>query len=111
MSTRVAPHRERLPNRRRGVRDSFAWRERRIHVAAGLSEDGRVLECFLRGGGRVGSDTDALLDDLAVLLSRGLQHGDKLADMQKGLGRLPDGSPTSVVGAALDALLAIEVTQ
>jgi hypothetical protein len=111
MNTRIATQRERLPNRRRGVRDSFTWRERRIHVAAGFSEDGRVLECFLRGGGRVGSDTDQMLDDLAVLVSRGLQHGDKLVDMKKGLGRLPDGTPASVVGAALDALLAIEATQ
>jgi hypothetical protein len=104
--------RERLPDRRRSVRVSFRWpaeTDRSVHVTAGFAEDGRVLECFLRGGGRVGSDVDALLDDVAILVSRGLQHGDHLADIARGLGRLPGGAPSSIVAAVVDELVRLEV--
>jgi hypothetical protein len=103
--------RERLPNRRVSVVDCIRWpleSGRRIHVAAGFAEDGRLLETFLRGGGRVGSDTDMLLDDAAVLLSRCLQHGDRLQLIGAGVGRLPGGGPSSIVGAVVDMLLRIE---
>jgi hypothetical protein len=103
--------REQLPNRRQSVTDQASWplRDgRRIHVPAGLTPDGRVFETFLRGGGRVGSETDFLLDDIAVLISRALQHGDTLEAIGRGLGRLSEGAPASVVGAVVDRLLAIE---
>jgi hypothetical protein len=101
--------RERLPNRRLNIGDSFLWGGRRVHVMAGLAHDGSIRECFLRGGGRVGSETDALLDDVAVLISHLLQRGAELADLAKGMGRLPpDGAASSIVGAAVDALLHLE---
>jgi hypothetical protein len=100
--------RERLPNRRQQVTDSVWWNGRRIHVSAGFTDDGRLLEVFLRGGGKVGSERDHTLDDIAVVVSRLLQHGDQLDDIGRGLGRLPDGEPASVVGAVVDQLLAIE---
>jgi hypothetical protein len=103
--------RERLPNRRDSTTAPAWWppeRPRRIHVTAGFTDDGRVLEAFLRGGGVVGSERDHLLDDIAVLVSRDLQHGDGLAQLAAGVGRLPDGRPTSVVGAVIDALLELE---
>jgi hypothetical protein len=103
--------RQRLPSRRDNVTVPAWWppdRPRRIHVTAGLTADGRILETFLRGGSVVGSERDRLLDDVAVLISRGLQHGDMLAELAAGVGRLPDGSPASVVGAVIDAMLAIE---
>jgi hypothetical protein len=99
--------RERLPNRRRQITDITRWPlagGRSIHVSAGLAPDGRILETFLRGGGRVGSETDFLLDDVAVILSRLLQHGDTIELIARGVGRLPDGSPASMVGAAVDVL-------
>jgi hypothetical protein len=102
--------RERLPNRRRAVTDGIRWPTGdggRIHVSAGLAPDGRVLEVFLRGGGRVGSDLDFLLDDIAVLTSRLLQHGDTLDAIAAGLGRLPDGAPASVIGAAIEKAVAM----
>lgn len=104
--------RQRLPNRRANIGDRFTWRGRRPHVMAGLAPDGRILECFLRGGGTTGSDTDQLLDDVAALISRALQHGDTVAGLARGMGRLPpDASPTSIVGAALDALLRLEESE
>jgi hypothetical protein len=102
--------RERLPNRRRQVKDFMRWPlegGKRIHVSAGLSADGRILEAFLRGS-KIGSELDFLLDDIAVLLSRDLQHGDRLAQIASGLGRLPDGKPASLIGAVVDRLRSIE---
>ncbi|HLJ20095.1 MAG TPA: ribonucleotide reductase [Stellaceae bacterium] len=103
--------RERLPNRRAQITDNVRWPldgGRRIHVSAGLTPDGRILETFLRGGGRVGSEVDFLLDDVAVLISRLLQHGDTLGAIASGLGRLSTGEPASVVAAVVDRLLEIE---
>ncbi|MEJ0068336.1 MAG: hypothetical protein WDO24_05960 [Pseudomonadota bacterium] len=81
---------------------------RRLHVTVSPGADGAAREIFSRGGGTVGSDRDAELDDLAVIVSRTLQHGDTLAAIARGLGRLPDGSPSSVIGAVVDVALAIE---
>jgi hypothetical protein len=103
--------RERLPNRRPAVTDSIRWpidEGRRIHVTAGFAADGRLLEVFARGGGHVGSERDFLLDDVAVLISRCLQHGDTTAAIAGGLGRLSDGIPASVVGAVVDRLVEIQ---
>jgi hypothetical protein len=100
--------RERLPNRRAQITDSICWNGRRIHVSAGFTDDGRILEVFLRGGGKVGSERDHTLDDIAVTLSRLLQHGDQLIAVAAGIGRLPGGEPASVVGAVVDRLLDME---
>src|SRR5215472_4270791 len=103
--------RERLPNRRVQVTDATRWPlegGRRIHVSAGLADDGRILETFLRGGGKSGSGVDFLLDDIAVIISRDLQHGDTIEAIAAGIGRLPDGKPASIVGAVVDRLMAIE---
>ena len=100
--------RQRLPNRRPAVTESLIWNGARVHITAGFSPDGRLLETFLRGGGRVGSERDHTLDDIAVALSRLLQYGDALTDIARGVGRLPTGEPASVVGAVADRLLEIE---
>src|ERR1051326_8011052 len=100
--------REKLPNRRPSVTDGTRWPievGRRIHVTAGFALDGRILETFLRGGGRVGSEVGFLLDDIAVLISRALQHGDTLEAIGRGLGRLSESQPASVIGAVIDRLL------
>jgi hypothetical protein len=101
--------RERLPNCRPNVTTSVRWPvdgERQIHATAGLDpQTGAVSELFLRGGGRVGSEVGYLLDDVAVLASRPLQHDDAPAEIAHDLGTLPDGRPASVVAAAADLLL------
>jgi hypothetical protein len=103
--------RERLPNRRGCLTDQVRWPlqdGRRIHVSIGLARDGRILETFLRGGGQVGSERDFLLDDIAVVVSRLLEHGDDLSSIAKGLGRVAEGAPASVIGAVVDRLCEIE---
>lgn len=107
MTTATTTTRERLPNRRRQVTDSLHWPPStgaRIHLSAGLTGEGRILEVFLRGGGKVGSERDFLLDDVAVLVSLLLQRGETLAGIAHSLGRLPDGSAASVVGAIVASL-------
>ncbi|MCH8007144.1 MAG: hypothetical protein IH888_13120, partial [Planctomycetes bacterium] len=58
-------------------------------------------------GGEGRPDTDLLCDDIGVLISRLLQHGDSPAALAAGLGRLGDGkSPASIIGAIADVLAA-----
>jgi hypothetical protein len=100
--------RERLRNRRPNLSTSIEWSGHRLSVCAGFNpETGRLLEVFVRAG-RPDGHLDQLADDVAVLISRGLQHGDGLADLAHGLGRLPDGTPTSIAGVILDELLHLE---
>ncbi len=107
MTTATTTTRERLPNRRRSITDSFHWPPdtgARIHLSAGFTGDGRILEVFVRGGGKVGSERDFLLDDVAVLVSLLLQRGETLAGIARSLGRLPDGDAASIVGAVVACL-------
>ena len=99
--------REILPQRRHTIRDSTEWAGQKVFVEAGFGNDGRVLECFFRGGGRVGSEVDSALDDSAILVSLGLQHGCPLSVIVAGVGRDPAGKATSMIGAAIDALAKI----
>jgi hypothetical protein len=95
--------RERLPNRRAAATVTMLWNDRPCNVSVGYADDGRVFEVFARDARRVYSEHDCTLDDAAVLISRALQHGDNLSTMAAGIGRLPDGSPSSIVGAIIDA--------
>jgi hypothetical protein len=80
-----------------------------VFVSAGYDDFGRLRETFIRGGGRVGSDRDFLLDDIAVLISRELQHDDSLDSMAAGMGRDKTGQPTSLIGAVIDLLVTMQV--
>jgi hypothetical protein len=103
--------RERLPNRRRGVTASLQWPPssgQPIDICGGFAPDGRLLEVFVKNGGKIGSERNEILDDAAVLISRLLQFGDRLSDIASGLGRLPDGGASSVVGAVVDELARLE---
>jgi hypothetical protein len=95
--------RERLPPRRDNLSRTVEWRGHTLHVCIGLTRVGRTLEVFCRGG-RPQSDVDQQLDDIGVLVSRLLQHGDHLAGLARGIGRLPSGEPTSLVAVVIDAL-------
>lgn len=113
--------RTRLPSRRVARTESVLWppppdaASKKIHVTAGFYPSGRVGECFIRGGTKAGHERDSLYDDLAVVLSRLLQYGDTLADIEAGLsGRgdptddVPKGRPASLIGAIVEALMKLE---
>lgn len=99
--------RERPPNRRHTIRDKTEWAGQTVFVEAGFGDDGRILECFMRGGTHVASDVDNTLDDVAKCIALALQFGCPLATIAATLGREGDGKPSSVVGAAVDKLAEI----
>lgn len=105
--------RTKLPNRREHETEIFDWGPPgratfNVFVSAGYDDFGRLREAFVRVGGRVGSDRDFLLDDIAVLISRELQHEDSLDSMAAGMGRDEAGQPTSLVGAVIDLLVKMQ---
>ncbi len=98
--------RERLPDRRQAETLDLWHGGRRYHLTVGQYDDGRPGEVFLHGA-KPGSDTDLLCDDIGVLVSRLLQHGDSPAALSAGLGKLVEGkSPASIIGAVADVLAA-----
>jgi len=91
--------RERLPDRRQAETVDLWHGGQRYHLTVGEYSDGRPGEVFIHGA-KPGSDTDLLCDDIGVLISRLLQHGDTPDALAAGLGRLGNGQgPASLVGA------------
>ncbi len=88
-------------------------------------EDGQPRELFLSGG-KSGSMLDALLGDVAVVVSVALQYGITPAALAKSLARVPASrlvptdpatlsgqahtAPASVIGAALNLLREFEAS-
>ena len=97
--------RKRLPDRRQCETLDLWHGGQRYHLGIGEYNDGSPGEAFVRGA-KPGSDTDLLCDDIGVLISRLLQHGDSPAALAAGIGRLGNGDPASVIGAIVDALAA-----
>ena len=97
--------RERLPDRRQAETLDLWHGGQRFHVTIGQYDDGRPGEVFIHGA-KPGSDTDLLYDDIGVLISRLLQHGDTPDALAAGLGRLGNGlTPASLLGTIADALV------
>ena len=67
---------------------------------------GKAYEVFARDA-RPDTERDFILDDAAVIVSRALQHGDDLERLARGLGRLPGGEPSSIIGMVVDAAILI----
>ncbi len=96
------PH-ERLPHRRQSETVDLWYDGRRYHLTIGEYPGGSPGEAFIRGA-TPGSDTDLLCDDIGVLISRLLQHGDDPASLASGIGRLGNGDSASIIGAVADVL-------
>jgi hypothetical protein len=54
-------------------------------LSVGWDRAGAVREIFI-GGNKIGSEVEAALDSDAMLVSRCLQHGDRIADLARWLG-------------------------
>jgi hypothetical protein len=126
----VSVERRRPPAKRLGI---TAKLEDARDVGGGLSvlatinlyPDGRPCELFLSGP-KPGSPMDALLEDVAMLVSHLIQRGLPLREMAEKLAREPpsplaahqldaalalrpgEGAPSSILGMAFDLLLEIE---
>jgi hypothetical protein len=95
--------RQRLPNRRAcesfNIRhDGFAFT-----ASAGFYPGGRVAEIFLSSD-KPGSPVEAAARDSAIAVSIALQFGADLETIRAALTKDHDGSPATVIGAALDKL-------
>ena len=99
--------RMRLPHRRGAVAVSFTHRDQRFRAHVGYFADGRIAEIFLDAT-RPDSALDAFAADAAILISLLLQRGSSPAEIGHALRRAPDGSPASLIGAAIDELQAME---
>ena len=103
---RTPATRERLPNRRQAKTFALEYGGKVYQVTVGFFHDARPGEVFISGA-KVGSDADGLHADIGVLLSRLLQCGDSLGALAAGMGRLGNNTtPCSIIGAALDRLVA-----
>lgn len=98
--------RETLPGRRycETVKIRHAQQRAAYHVTVGRYEDGRLGEIFISTN-QVGSLTDAMARDLAVLMSLCLQHGCQIETIKHALTREGDGTPSTIAGAVADKLL------
>ena len=76
-------------------------------VQVGRYPDGRVGEVFIIGG-RTGTDLDASARDAAIALSFALQCGADIERLRAAMTRRPDGTAEGPLGAALDAIAAME---
>ena len=120
----AAPTRRRLPTRRPNVAETIEVGGQVISVCVGFDPgSGRPREIFMDGA-RVGTDLAAILDDASVILSVAMQHGVGPAALARSVSRLPavplappyldqpgadpGARPGSVIGAALDLILALE---
>lgn len=100
--------REKLPNRRLQITskvqylDIFAQgRPMEIEVSFGFDENGIIKELFIASKTH---PLTPLLNDICILISRLLQHGDTIEGVAEGLGENRNegqviGSPASYIGA------------
>lgn len=96
--------RERLPERRECLTFDIRHNNARYHISIGRFRDGSIAEIFITGG-KSGSDLEAVCRDAAVTLSIFCQHGLSLDPIRHAITRNVDGSPSSIIGAVLEALV------
>lgn len=103
--------RRRLPNRRFSENRRLVWAGRTIYLTVGYGADGlEPREVFYADGYRSGSDMEALVSDLCIMLSVVLQHdGVTAAALRRSMGqtfdvRTGDAMPASILGLLLEEL-------
>lgn len=100
--------RRRLPDRRLNVTETCRWGGNEFHLGIGFDHEGHIRECFLDGI-KVGSDQAALIDDVCVVISRLLQHGENLEALSRTLsreGREPEAA--SLIGCMLRLMCQVQ---
>ncbi len=91
--------RKRLPDRRQAETVDLWHGGRRYHLTIGEYPDGTAGEVFIHGA-TPGSDANLLYDDIGVLISRLLQHGDTPDALAAAPARRGNGQgPASIIGA------------
>ena len=103
-------HRTRLPNRRFNQTLNFEIDGQRYVTTVGFFDDGRLAEMFINSTGKLGSTADVNAADGALAVSLALQYGCPADILQKAMKRNPDGSAQGPLGAALDAVLRLDLS-
>lgn len=98
--------RQRLPNRRASTTFPFRWRGMAFKATFARFPDGRLSEIFLSNG-KINTNSDTIARDSAVVCSIALQFGADIETIRGALLRDSQGAPASPLGAALDAIAAI----
>ena len=101
-----------LPSRRAGTRIKIEHAGHKYHVTIN-SHEGKVAEVFCNSP-KVGSGSQAWINDCCIILSLLLQHGMTIGDIAKSLGENRDegkasGPPSSPLGAIARAGTALEL--
>jgi ribonucleoside-diphosphate reductase alpha chain len=96
--------RNRLLNRRRSESRDIAHNGHKLTLTVGFYDDGRVGECFVASP-KIGSELEATARDGAILISLLLQNQVAIADINHSLAVNPDGSPGSIIGTVVKAML------
>ena len=118
----AVPVRDRLPNRRATITQEIVADGCRAAVAVGFDAAGQPRELFLVAP-KQGSALDALLADVAIVVSVALQYGVPVEALVRSIGRVPSGPippadldrpnperlPASPIGAALDLIRELEL--
>jgi len=95
--------RQALPNRRNAETFDFEHAGNRFSLTVGRYSDGRPAEIFLSSR-HVGSPLEAIARDAAVTVSIALQFGVPIETIRSALTKDHDGSPATLLGAALDRI-------
>ena len=102
--------RRRLPDRRFSENRKLAWAGRTIYLTVGYADGLDPKEVFYADGYRSGSDMEALVSDLCIMLSVVLQRdGVTVQALRKSMGqtfdaRTGDPMPASILGLLLEEL-------
>ncbi len=75
-------------------------------ITIGLNGAGQPLETFMHTA-REDSAVGRVIDDAAILFSLALQYSVPAARIAASLGHTADGKRTSIIGAAVDAVVEV----
>lgn len=99
----MTPARRSLPARRFHETFSFSHWQVNYNVGLGRFPDGQLGEVFINTD-KVGTQSDVLARDSAVLLSLALQFGVPISRLRHAVTREPNGDASGPIGKLLDML-------
>jgi hypothetical protein len=100
----TAHTRNHLPARRFHETFSFSHWNVTYNVGLGRYPDGRLGEVFINADKKVGTNSDVMARDSAVLLSLALQFGVPISNLRHAVTRDPNGEASGPIGRLLDML-------
>lgn len=120
MTGALTPQRQALPNRRASITQRIVWNSVAYDLAPGFDKSGRFVELFAQTSSappyapKVGTEMWLILQDACVLISHLLQLGYPATEIRARLARQgfrDNNKPGSIIGAAIDAAIAIEAEE